>query len=168
MGKRNGIGIRIALAVLVLAQAVHATKNRHPPVTNETLNGVWEAISERDVRVFRMDINKEGDSFLVFALPRGRTVVYKLEKREVKDGEIFLEFRGVKKSSNVIHVKGKGVAGNDGLRDEGAIDADLIMSPDQKPLNVWELRFIKAPYIEQIHNLATSAEKAVEEVKGTK
>lgn len=163
---RNGIAI--VLAVFVLVQVAHATKDRHPPITNETLVGVWEAISERDIRVFRMEINKEGDSFLVFALPRGRTVVYKLSKREVKDGEVLLEFTAIKKSSNVILIKGKGVAGHDGLRDEGVIDAELIMNPDQEPPNVWKLRFIKAPHIDLLYELAVSARKAVERAKEAK
>ena len=156
------------LALLVFARVGFATKDRHPPVTEETLIGVWEAISERDTRVYRMEINREGDSFLAYAVPHGWSWVCKLVKKEVKDGEVFLEFKSLKKKSRVIRIKGEGVAGRDGARDEGVIVAELVMNPDQEPPNVWKLRFIKAPHIEELYGLSKSAEKAIEKAKAAK
>lgn len=155
------------VVMLVTTVLVFATEDRHPPITKKTLMGTWEAISTRDVRVYRMEIRRQGDSYLSYAVA-GAHWVYKLEKMEVKDGEVFLSFVDPKDSRKIIHVRGTGVAGWDGIREEGGIDAQLIMNPREKPLNKWKLEFIKTPHIEVLHELSKSAEEAIREIKTKK
>ncbi|UCB56621.1 MAG: hypothetical protein JSV30_05275 [Candidatus Omnitrophota bacterium] len=156
--------IVILTCICLFPLSAFASAQKHPPLTNETLFGTWEAISERDVRIFRIEINRKGDSFLSFGMHYSRSGVYKLVKKQVKDGEIFLEFRPLKKNLKAIQVIGKGLAGHDGLREEGIINADLIMDPEALSLNVWKLKFIKTPYIEELYDLSECAKDAIQEI----
>ena len=152
------------VVLLVNTVLVFATEDRHPPINRNTLVGTWEAISTGDVRVYRMEIRGQEDSYLSYAVA-GAHWIYKLEKMEVKNGEVFLSFVDPKDAREKIHVRGSGVDGRDGMRDEGVIDAHLIMDPGENPSNKWKLEFIKAPYIEVLYELSKFAEKAIREIK---
>jgi hypothetical protein len=160
--------LRLTFVVLLVTTVlVFASEDRHSPINEKTLVGTWEAISTRDVSVYRMEIRGQGDSYLSFAV-RGIHWVYKLEKMEVKNGEVFLSFVDPKNTREKIHVRGSGFAGWDGIRNEGVIDAQLIMDPGENPLNKWMLEFIKAPHIEVLYELSKSAEEAIREIKSKK
>ncbi len=154
-----------ALTVALVVPALVFAERRHPPINKKTLVGTWEAISEGDTRVWRMEIREKGDSYLSFA-STGLRWVYRLEKMEVKNDEVFLSFVDTKDSTEKIYVQGKGVAGRDGIgKDEGVIDTELIMNPDEKPLSKWKLIFVKTPYVEELYKLSKSAEKAIREIE---
>lgn len=145
-----------------------ATEDMHPPINEKTLVGTWEAISERDTRVYRIEIKEKGDSYLSYAVPQGWHWVFKLEKMEMTKGEVFLSFADIKNPTKIIHIQGKGLAGRDGARDEGVLYTELIMNPKEKPLNKWKLKFIKTPYIEELYKLSQSAEKAIQKIESKK
>lgn len=159
--------LSLTFVVLLTTVLVFATEDGHPPINKKTLVGIWEAISTRDVRVYRMEIRGQGDSYLSIAVT-GAHWIYKLEKMEVKNGEVYLSFVDPKDTREKIHVRGSGVAGRHGMRDEGVIDAQLIMDHGENPLNKWMLEFIKAPHIEVLYELSKSAEEAIREIKSKK
>ena len=155
------------VVLLVNAVLVFANEDVHQPINEKTLMGTWEAISTRDVSVYRMEISRQGDSYLSYAAT-GAHWVYKLEKMEVKNGEVFLSFVDPKDTREKIHVRGSGVAGRNGMRDEGVIDAHVIMDPGENPSNKWKLEFIKGPHIEVLYELSKSAEEAIRKIRSKK
>jgi len=151
--------------IFFITQPVFASVAPLPPITNDTLIGAWEAVGERNKSVYRIEINKEGDSFLSYSSHGFKYRLYKLIKKDLRRGKIFLEFKEVNGHQTIIHFIGEGVAGERDGR--GLIKADLIFNPDRTPLykiiwNTSELRFLKGGSdIKRLSELAQEAEETI-------
>ena len=80
------------LALILTPSLCVANELAAPPITNESINGTWEAVvAEEDI--VRMEIRGRGESYLVDADRSDRLSVFRLVQREIKDdGQVLLRF----------------------------------------------------------------------------
>lgn len=158
---------RLALFVILLPLSMFATESLHPAVTSNTIYGVWQAVSERSVRVFQLELNDSGNSYLSWAVPHGHAAAYRLTQMSISEGAFAFTFHSVDTNGGVdtIQVEGTGVAGGDGGLEEGELTTRLIMNPEETPQNIWELRFVKGWTIKDLFALSQDAARAIEESK---
>ena len=71
-----------------------ASKDPMPPITEDSIVGTWEAVYDEDtVRVFRLEINKNGSSMLAQGVSHNVGLISKLEQMNIKSGKVELVFR---------------------------------------------------------------------------
>lgn len=86
--------LTLAFVTFLLVGTSFGDEAPPPPITRETLAGVWEAAPAGVDCVYRLEISKTGPSYLVFFL--GDTEqTYRLISSEVDHGRITLRFRNV-------------------------------------------------------------------------
>jgi len=170
--------IRILILILLISTngIALATVDPCPHVTQKTIYGVWEAIYQKDtIRIFRLELSKEGVSILSQGLHHGISFAAWLERMEINNGIIMLRFKedsqpftyidnGIEyTTTGEILIKGFGRVCGHGANEHGAMDVQLIMEPNSPTPTVWELRFIKSgkkTLTEEINSMAEVAEKA--------
>lgn len=91
------------------------------PLNSDTIVGVWEAVQDGVLLLHRMEINKNGESYLALVPPpkgfyRG---VFRLVSSDIKEGNIKLHFHTIsakKTALTDLWIEGKGVGygGEDG------------------------------------------------------
>ena len=80
------------LALILTPSLCVADEVAAPPITNESINGTWEAVVA-DEDIIRMEISGRGESYLVDADRGDQIAVYRLVQREIKeDGQVLLRF----------------------------------------------------------------------------
>src|SRR5690349_12548344 len=78
-----------------------------PPVNPETLNGVWEALSDRDTRVFRLEITNDA-GWLAIGLEFIEPMIFRLSNTEWEKDGVVLHFEGVGRSAHGAHIPDDG------------------------------------------------------------
>ncbi|MEA2067728.1 MAG: hypothetical protein U9P12_00880 [Verrucomicrobiota bacterium] len=147
--------VMIFSSLCLLISVASAIEDVNPSVTTNTLQGVWEAISERDQSVYQLEIS-ENKGCLVFAVRYlKKSMVYHLTERHVaEDGLVELEFANA--AGRRITVCGSGYA----AEDEGLLEVQLDMNPGGTP-NIWKLEFIRTDgdltYVEMLSELSRKA-----------
>ena len=159
MNKQNGIifVIRMAyVASLLISPAIaYATKDPYPTVTRHTIEGVWEAISDRGFRVFQLEISAQ-DGVLTFGMCYlDKPGIYRLKEIHVIEKGLFkLDFINDKKERILIYGSGQA------MENAGVLEVQLDMNPDGTP-NIWKLKFIKIEgdltYVELLGELSRKA-----------
>lgn len=149
----------LALLFLTLASAQgFASKDPCPEITKESLAGEWEAVyTASNVRVFRLEFNPRGRSFLYTGISTGpsstMSLVSELQQASVERGKVRLLFSTeeppVKRfaQGRLPTTKGEKLlsgSGNVCGQDGGILDAELVMEPDSPTPRVWPLHFIKS------------------------
>jgi hypothetical protein len=88
-------GLGAILSIVVAVASLCRAEPAAPPITDETLNGTWEAVvAETDV--IRMEIRPHGPSYLVESGPSDEDfAVYRLTQRQIHDGNVLLRFEKI-------------------------------------------------------------------------
>ena len=90
--------IIVTLAVITLMSSVPrwaiGNQDPAPPVTPETVNGLWEALSENDTRAFRLEL-ADGAGWLAVGIPFIEPMVFALTEMRWQSDGVELRFRGV-------------------------------------------------------------------------
>jgi hypothetical protein len=109
----------------------HASIDPLPPITRETLNAAWEAISAEEPRIFRMQISPTGTSQVTMALGaalrRSAVHMFAVEKIDVHNGHVRIVAADPGQSME-IRIEGDGGAFDTG---EGRMKA--VVSLDSRP-----------------------------------
>jgi hypothetical protein len=137
-----------------------------PPVNERSILGIWEAISEEDLRVFRLHFFQADAAFLAVAIPNLNPMLFRLHTQAIVNGRCDFVFREVQ-GNYEIRIEAKGVAG-DGT---GHLAGKLVMKLTPPPDSSWSVRFIKLadePYIEQVHRLSQAAKEAISKARLTR
>lgn len=126
-----------------------ASRDPVPPITSESILGTWEAVYVEDtIRVFRLEIRRDGPSLLAQGLAHKVGFVDKLERMTIESGKLDLVFRSDLRRGS-YEVEGRkytktGITKIIGQGTEGDLDVELIMEPDAPHPKVWKLRFFKS------------------------
>ena len=151
---------RIAILIaVVLAPFANANEDAPPPVTNDSLNGVWEGIVG-DWILYRMDIRPRGDSYLVenFSPQKGFQTLYRLVQRDVRSGHLRLRFRkvtGAASMANEVTLRGDGYA-YDG---RGELRTKLVQTAGEK--GSYPLRLSKGTRTRILAQMSKQAERLI-------
>lgn len=172
--------VSIALAIIVITAAARwsvASQDPAPPVTPETIGGLWEALSEDDTRVFRLELS-DGKGWLAVGIPFTEPMIFALaDTRWQKDG-VELYFRGVGRSSRgaggpddptpytaVLRLRGVAYTVPEIRQEGGLLTGVFVLSPERVNPSKWKLRFQKStaiPYLDTISKLSAQAKEAIE------
>jgi hypothetical protein len=165
----------ISTAVLLMIAPIFANEVGPPPITAETLVGVWEAAPVLHGLVYRLEINKRGPSYLAFVYG-SENLVYRLTSSKVSHGTVELHFQCLTDrrqgrefrvhggpEMNELWISGKGDAGEKGGIFEGTLrmkdsvyDDDFTTSP---------IAFAKPPWT---RDLTTQSKKSEALIKAAK
>jgi hypothetical protein len=151
---------RIAILIaLLLAPVASANEDAPPPVTNDSLNGVWEGVVG-DWGVHRMDVRARGNSYLaeVSSPQKDFQVLYQLVQRDVRSGHVVLRFRKVAGADwrpAEIMVKGEGYA----FGDEGELQTTLTYMKGEK--GSYKLRLEKGTRTRILAKMSKQAEHLI-------
>src|SRR5688572_5474548 len=159
--KRIAIASAVGLIICV-APFARASQDPAPPVTPETINGVWGAISrDWEPRVFRIEI--AGDKgWLAVGIAFIDPMIFTLTDTLWQKDGVELHFRGVGRSSRgaggpedptpytaVLRLRGYAWR-EPTLRQEGGLMTGVfILSPDRPHPSRWELSFQKSTRSEE-------------------
>jgi hypothetical protein len=115
----------LAMAALIASiSSVCATTVVHPPLTPETALGVWEALwCQQPATLWRLELNKTGDSYLVQLTVGTEPVVRRLLSSEIVDGKVKLHFAAARSAGHdfsEIWITGRG----EGTSTRGGISAE--------------------------------------------
>ena len=87
----------VVLALMFGGMRVCATQVVDPPINTDTIVGVWEALwCQNPATLWRMEINKSGDSFLAQITVGSSCVVRRLLSSEISEGKVKLHFEAVR------------------------------------------------------------------------
>ena len=174
--------ISVPLAVISLtilaARCSVANVDVAPPVTAETIKGSWEALAEDYERVFRLEL-ADGSGWLAVGLQFVDPMIFVLTKTRWHKGGVELYFKGVGGSSKGARgpddltpytavLRLNGVAWKDGHGAGGLLSGVFVLCPEQKPENIWKVRFLKdtaLPDFKTLLQLSEQAKQAIERQK---
>src|ERR1017187_4357540 len=150
---------RIAILIAVLLAPLANASEDAPPVTNVSLNGVWEGIVG-DWILYRMDVRAHGDSYLVenFSPQEGFQALYRLIQRDVHGGHVVLRFRKIRGAalmSSAELLRGDGYA-YDG---SGELQLTLLQTIGEK--GSFKLRLSKGTRTRILAKMSKQAERLI-------
>jgi len=151
---------RIAILIVAFFAAfASANEDAPPPVTNDSLNGVWEGVVG-DWILYRMDIRRHGDSYLVenFSPHKGAQALYVLVQREVHAGHVVLRFRKLSGGSLMateITLRG------DGFAYDGAGELKTTATQTVGEKGSYPLRLLKGTRTRILANMSKQAERLI-------
>jgi len=174
----------VALAVVTLISSVPhwamGNQNLAPPVTPETINGLWEALSEDDMHVFRLEL-ADGAGWLAVGISFIEPMIFALTETQWQKNGVELRFRGVGSSSRgaggsddptpytaVLHLRGVAWRAPEFGQGGGLLTGEFVLSPERPNPSRWKLRFLKqtiSPYLDTICKLSVQAKEAIEQQK---
>jgi hypothetical protein len=175
--------IILAFLLIIFPISASATKYVPPPVTDETIKGVWEAVGVDNgaVTYFVMKIDTKSTSMLVQGTDFDVSFVSPLESMNIKDGKLNLTFRSRLKAvgsyyqkdgmryqiSGTERMEGTGVADSK----NGRLEVELVLEPGAPAQRVWKLCFIKSDDFgfslsERIRKNSSAAFEALKKGKG--
>ena len=155
---------------------VEATEEPCPKVTDETIYGIWEAIYQKDgIRVFRLELIKDGMSVLSQGLSYGVSFSSSLKTMEIDNGNVTMKFKDSLKPVDYIYdgieytttgeilIRGSGRVCKNNQNEHGVLNVQLIMEPNAPLPTLWDLRFVKCvdkTLVERINNMSDVAKKS--------
>jgi hypothetical protein len=164
----------VALLVLTAPLAL-ADEVAPPPITRETLVGVWEGIPTPPCQsvVYRLEITRNGSSYLAFTLG-SEDLVYRLVSSEVTRGRLTLRFhcltdrrftfalKGGNPDLNDLVITGKGTAADVGGTFEGTLKMRYRKFDD---IEATPVAFCKPPWAENVTEWSNRAKRLLEDAK---
>lgn len=139
---------------LSLISSLLATVEMKPVVTKQTLIGVWEAVSERDIRIFQLEIRADGSGILVDATEfHAFRSSCEMDQVAVENGQVDIMLSD--ETGDKVSIKGSGRAAEEG----GVLEVILDKNPNGTP-NIWELKFYKfenRTYVKVINEMSDRA-----------
>ncbi|HAK59303.1 MAG TPA: hypothetical protein DCO77_02820 [Nitrospiraceae bacterium] len=152
----------LVIIPFLMIQANAVAQSPTGPITEKTLIGTWEAVSDDKSHVFRMEIRDRGPSLLVSAGRDGKSPVYKLQKKVINNGKLFMVFSETGNRAGSVQLVGDGTAAGDDGKDEGVINASLVVSSGKRPGTMEKVTFFKGPYLEDVGKMSVAARDALE------
>jgi hypothetical protein len=155
----------VAFASLICATPLSANEAGPPPITRQTLCGVWEAVSSANPCVFRLEVNSSGTSYLVFPLGSYK-IICRMTAATVHEGKIQLRFVSLKDSGmkpGAVTITGHGYAD----KAFGAFQGELRMKIPSEEDFVETVSFAKPPWGWQVQQSAKKSEELMREAKET-
>ncbi len=160
--------IAIALLAAPVCHATRANEGPAPPITRETLVGVWEASPSWAQRVYRLDIAPRGDSYLAFTYG-SEEAVYRLTSTSVKNGKLVLRFRSVRDRGagcNDLVISASGTAYGDFGTFEGTLRMyDSYFRGGRPELTTVPVSFTKPPWTRDLTGWSKNSEALLHKVK---
>ncbi len=157
-----------ACVLILLAPVLFATTTALPPLTQEGLIGVWEAVEETGsiaIGLYRMDIRKEpGESYLVKVRASGtERIVARLVSFQLHEGNVTLRYatapQGVDKRVREFVVEGYAA----GEGEIGAITGKLrSLRSWSYPESAHDVRFRKGAWTRLLGPVSETAEKLIQ------
>ncbi len=179
--KRTAI-VAAASLMICVAPVIRASQDPAPPVTPETINGLWEAFSKDDTRVFRLELDA-GRGWLAVGIPFIDPMTFALTDTRWQQGGVELYFRGVGRSSRgaggpddptpytaVLRLRGVAWKIPEIRQEGGHLTGVFVLSPDRPNPSRWKLSFQKStaiPYLDTISKLSEQAKEANERQRQT-
>ena len=151
----------LAIIPLLMIQAYAVAQSPTGPVTEKTLIGTWEAVSDDKSHVFRMEIRDRGPSLLASAGRDGQSAVYKLQKKVINNGKLFMVFSETGIRAGSVQLVGDGTVTADGGKEEGVINASLVVSSGKRPVTMEKVIFFQGPYLEDVYKMSVAARDAL-------
>jgi hypothetical protein len=150
-----------------------------PPVTAETINGLWEALSDVDTRVFRLELS-EGKGWLAVGIPFGEPMTFALTNTRWQKNGVELQFKGIGRSSRgaggpddltpytaVLRLRGVAYTVPEIRQEGGLLTGTFVLCTERPNPSRWKLRFQKStaiPYLDTISKLSVQAKEALEQL----
>jgi hypothetical protein len=140
-----------------------------PKMDAQSAVGIYEAISDNDVRLFRLEIRANRHAILIMAIDpgeKGFIFVYRSITCEIQDGIIGLKMTETDSGNSQDEITFHGTARGDAKA--GRISGDLeLKGRDDKQAAKWHLTFLKTEpsYIEILKGLSASARKKAKKLK---
>lgn len=158
--------------LLLLAAAAAADEERRPPISIQSIIGVWEALPEQHPPLlFHMEINRDGESYLVQVTVGSQVyVVRSLISSEIKDGSVRLHFGKGSSGDPTDEVYDVWIVGNGNaslVPDAGVIEGRFCICnnpppPDYVPSpNENNIRFIKGTWTRDLGEASKRAAAAI-------
>jgi len=146
-----------------------------PPITSETLVGVWEGMPIPPCQwiIYRLEIARDRPSYLAFTLG-SQDLVYRLVSSDVRRGRVTLRFhrlidrrftsamKGGNPDLNDLVITGKGTAREVGSTFEGVLKMRFRRIDDIESTRV---AFCKPPWAKNVADWAKKAEWLLENAK---
>ena len=153
----------VSMLSILFATICCATEPAAPPITDETLNGTWEAVLG-EMGVVRLDIRPQGNSYLadVDSTDKEGRALYKLVQRRVHDGKVLLRFRKLIGSWQPEEVTLDGYGYLSGLAWSGA---DLRVKYIQGSLGSCDLHLTKGTITDILARMSKQAEDLIEHAR---
>ena len=157
----------IATLLVVGADTAAPTLTVYPPLTRQTLVGVWEGLFIMDTiaTVLHVDIAPEDKNSYLVEITAGHPAagVFRLESCTVADGKVHLEFRVA--DGREWWIDGEGWA----TREDGTIRANFGTASNAKKTGPpYSLRFGKGAWTRAIGEASLQAAEAVAKARGDK
>ena len=166
------ITLRMAIILLLLSNA-YGDEAGPPPITSETLIGVWEAAPSWANCVYRLEVNRTGPSYLAFNLG-GFDLVYRLTSSRVQHGKVTLNFeclsdrrkmgglKGGGPEMNHLVISGKGYASDVRGTFEGSLKMKFrYFDPEEST----PVSFSKPPWTQDAARYAKHCEQLIRKAK---
>jgi hypothetical protein len=143
-----------------------------PPITSETLVGIWEAAPSWSGCAYRLEINRTGPSYLACVIGN-ENLVYCLTSSHVENGRVVLQFHCLTDRRvhqfphggpdlNDLEISGKGWADET----NGTIDGSRKMRYRAlDPVESQPISFTKPPWIRRAAQQANKCEGLINEAK---
>ena len=163
----------VTCLIFLAGISLHADEVGAPPITRETLYGVWEAAPPGTYQVWRMELSRIGRSYLSVTLG-SEDLVYELVSSDVRNGRVKLRFhcltdrrlhgypRGGSDDLNYIVITGKGQASER----FGGIEASVAMryrSIDK--MESTPMTFVKPPWTRDLTPSSKKSESLIKRAK---
>jgi len=140
----------LLVAILIGTSSAVADQVVDPPLTSDTLVGVWERLDGNNPpTLWRMEINETGKSYLAQITVGTRCILRQLTFSEVKEGKIRLHFEAPPgEDSPDIWINGYG----EGIASRGCIDWDLGNA---------SCHFVKGSWTRKLAEASKEAEESI-------
>ena len=147
--------------MFALPLSAAASVDRFPPVTVETVAGVWEAISLHPFRLYRMEFKDSRRATLMMIHDAGPIFIWQLRKAHIENGHVLFAFdeRTSDAKNPSVEVEGEGVASGAGAAGHGVLRVKLTVGPKGPHPSVWTLEFVlgSVPLVERLWSMERAA-----------
>jgi hypothetical protein len=150
----------IIIGILISSIVASAWQDPLPPLNNETIIGVWEAVPEDARLLYHMEIKKKGESYLaLFFHPKSPYYsIFRLVSSNIKNGNIKLHFHLLFPKEDALTdlwIEGKGV----GYAEDGNIKGTIAGNGEHQ--NKQAILFMKGTWTRRLAELSQKAESAI-------
>ena len=163
----KAVFLTIALLATV-AKSAQSNQNVYPPLTRETLNGVWEGLIGAHVFLFHISIApRDSDSyFSEFNLDAKGGNIFRMDSCSVTDGRVRLHFTAVDPllEKSGVWFEGKGV----GDSREGWLDVRWGTDIDEHSSGPPNLRLEKGTWVRRLGEASVRAAKDIKKLRDGK
>jgi hypothetical protein len=156
-----------AIFIAVFLVSLPPVTIRADPVTNDSLNGVWEAVLDC-CQVYRMDIRAHGESYLCHAMGinEAPSFLYHLVKKDVRGGRVLsLRFQVMSEEQAepppaeiIVRLEALGVSTPNGFEPGGL--KTTVIEGHRKPVS-HSMIFRSGDWAESLAEMSKIAEKRI-------